>query len=130
MSPARARTSEWGNRAFHTTVLIKNRINFLSVSFKEKQHLISEQNAKIAELRQEVKQLKESRNEETATSEAVLELQAHLNDANEEVTELKQMLEEAGEAFTEKEAEISKLRATLDDQEACMNKQVGFTITG
>ena len=62
-----------------------------------------------------MKQLKESRNEETATSEAVLELQAHLNDANEEVTELKQMLEEAGEAFTEKEAEISKLRATLDD---------------
>ena len=60
--------------------------------------------------------MKESSYEETATSEAVLELQKHLNDANEEVTELKQMLEEAGEAFTEKEAEISKLRAALDDQ--------------
>ena len=96
------------------------------ISFQEKQHLISEQNAKIAELRQEVKQLKERRNEETATSEAVLELQTHLNDANEEVTELKQMLEEAGEAFTDKEAEISKLRAALDDQEACIKKQVGL----
>ena len=109
---------------------LRNRINFLSVSFQEKQHIISDQNAKIAELRQEVKQLKESRNEETATSEVVLELQKHLNDANEEVTELKQMLEEAGEAFTEKEAEISKLRAALDDQEACIKKQVGFTLAG
>ena len=96
------------------------------ISFQEKQHLISEQNAKIAELRQEVKQLRERRNEETATSEAVLELQTHLNDANEEVTVLKQMLEEAGEAFTEKEAEISKLRAALGDQEACIEKQVGI----
>ena len=96
------------------------------ISFQEKQHVISEQNAKIAELRQEVKQLRERRNGEIATSEAVLELQTHLNDANEEVTVLKQMLEEAGEAFTEKEAEISKLRAALGDQEACIEKQVGI----
>ena len=81
-------------------------------------------NAKIAELRQEVKQLKDSRQEETSTSDAVLELQAHLNDANEEVNELKQMLEEAGEAFTEKETEINKLRAALDDQETCFKNQV------
>ena len=81
-------------------------------------------NAKIAELRQEVKQLEDSRQEETSTSDAVLELQGHLNDANEEVNELKQMLEEAGEAFTEKEAEINKLRAALDDQEACFKNQV------
>ena len=81
-------------------------------------------NAKIAELRQEVKQLKDRRQEETLTSDAVLELQGHLNDANEEVNELKQMLEEAGEAFTEKEAEINKLRAALDDQEACFKNQV------
>ena len=81
-------------------------------------------NAKIAELRQEVKQLKDSRQEETSKSDAVLELQGHLNDANEEVNELKQMLEEAGEAFTEKEAEINKLRAALDDQEACFKNQV------
>ena len=81
-------------------------------------------NAKIAELRQEVKQLKDSRQEETSTSDAVLELQGHLNDANEEVNELKQMLEEAGEAFTEKEAEINKLRAALDDQETCFKNQV------
>lgn len=53
-------------------------------------------------------------------------MQAHLNGANEEVTELKQMLEEAGEAFTEKEAEISKLKAALDDEEACIKKQVGL----
>lgn len=91
---------------------------------QEKQHIISELNAKIAELRQEVKQLKESRTDETAKSEAVLELQAHLNDANEEANELKQMLEEAGEAFTEKEAEINKLRAALDEQEACFKNQV------
>ena len=68
--------------------------------------------------------MKENGTEETAKSEAVLELQAHLNDANEEVRELKQMLEEAGEAFTEKEAEINKLRAALDDEEACIKKQV------
>ncbi len=74
-----------------------------------------------------MKQLKESRTEETAQSEAVLELQTHLNDANEEVTELKQMLEEAGEAFTEKEAEISKLKAALDEEEACIKKQVSLT---
>ena len=53
-------------------------------------------------------------------------MQAHLNDANEEVTELKQMLEEAGEAFTEKEVEISKLKAALDEEEACIKKQVGL----
>ena len=75
-----------------------------------------------------MKQLKESREEETAKSEVVLELKGHLNDANEEVTELKQMLEEAGEAFTEKEAEISKLRAALDDEEACIRKQVRLEI--
>ena len=65
-----------------------------------------------------------------ASSEAVLELQAHLNVANEQVTELKQTLEEAGETFTEKEGEISKLRATLDEREACIKKQVGSTLAG
>lgn len=53
-----------------------------------------------------------------------MELQAHLNHANEEAAELKQMLEGAGEAFSEKEAEISKLKAALDEQEACIKKQV------
>ena len=53
-----------------------------------------------------------------------------MNDANEEVTELKQMLEEAGEAFTEKEAEISKLKAALDEEEACIKKQVGHKQEG
>ena len=81
-------------------------------------------NAKIAELRQEVKELKNSRREEADDSEVVLELQSHLNAANEEANELKEMLEEAGEAFTEKEAEISKLRAALDEQEACFKNQV------
>ena len=71
-----------------------------------------------------MKQLKESLKEQTAKSEAVLELQGHLNDANEEVNELKQILEEAGEAFTEKEAEISKLRAALDEEETCIKNQV------
>ena len=47
-----------------------------------------------------------------------------MNHANEEAAELKQMLEEAGEAFSEKEAEISKLKAALDEQEACIKKQV------
>ncbi|XP_015764855.1 PREDICTED: kinesin-like protein KIF20B [Acropora digitifera] len=90
---------------------------------KEKQHIINDLNAKIAELRQEVKQLKDSRMEEAADSDVVLELQSHLNAANEEANELKEMLEEAGEAFTEKEAEISKLRAALDKQEACFKTQ-------
>ncbi|XP_067050248.1 kinesin-like protein KIF20B [Acropora muricata] len=90
---------------------------------KEKQHIINDLNAKIAELRQEVKQLKDSRMEEAADSDVVLELQSHLNAANEEANELKEMLEEAGEAFTEKEAEISKLRAALDEQEACFKTQ-------
>ena len=81
-------------------------------------------NAKIAELRQEVKQLKDSRREEAADSEVVLELQSHLNAANEEANELKEMLEEAGEVFTEKEAEMSKLRAALDKQEASFKNQV------
>lgn len=71
-----------------------------------------------------MKQLKESKTEDTENSDAVLELQAHLNNANEEVNELKQMLDEAGEAFTEKEAEIKKLRAALDEQETCFKNQV------
>lgn len=71
-----------------------------------------------------MKQLKDSRMEEAAGSDVVLELQSHLNAANEEANELKEMLEEAGEAFTEKEAEISKLRAALDEQEACFKTQV------
>ncbi|XP_068698526.1 kinesin-like protein KIF20A isoform X2 [Montipora foliosa] len=90
---------------------------------KEKQHVINDLNAKIAELRQEVKQLENSRREQADDSEVVLELQSHLNAANEEANELKEMLEEAGEAFTEKEAEISKLRAALDEQEACFKNQ-------
>ncbi|KAJ7363559.1 hypothetical protein OS493_009718 [Desmophyllum pertusum] len=110
---------EWVPSVFLHAEQTKVRVSELET----KTTLISEQNATIAELRQEVKQLKESREEETAKSEVVLELQGHLNDANEEVTELKQMLEEAGEAFTEKEAEISKLRAALDDEEACIRKQ-------
>lgn len=92
--------------------------------FQEQQQLIGGLNAQIAELRQEIKQLKENKQEEAATSQAVLELQAHLNHANEEAAELKQMLEEAGEAFSEKEAEINKLKAALDEQEACIKKQV------
>ena len=102
---------------YHTGILA-----FLSL--QDKQHVIDDLNAKIAELRQEVKQLKDSRREETADSEVVLELQSHLSAANEETNELKEMLKEAGEAFTEKEAEISKLRAALDGQEACFKNQV------
>ncbi|XP_068755387.1 kinesin-like protein KIF20B [Montipora capricornis] len=90
---------------------------------EDKQHVINDLNAKIAELRQEVKQLKDSRREEAADSEVVLELQSHLNAANEEANELKEMLEEAGEVFTEKEAEMSKLRAALDKQEASFKNQ-------
>lgn len=91
---------------------------------REQQRLVGGLNTQIAELRHEIKQLKENKQEQAATSEAVLELQAHLNHANEEAAELKQMLEEAGEAFSEKEAEISKLKAALDEQEACIKKQV------
>ncbi|PFX34646.1 Nuclear migration protein nudC [Stylophora pistillata] len=80
---------------------------------REQQRLVGGLNAQIAELRHEIKQLKENKQEQAATSEAVLELQAHLNHANEEAAELKQMLEEAGEAFSEKEAEISALNAAL-----------------
>ncbi|KAK2570806.1 Kinesin-like protein KIF20B [Acropora cervicornis] len=86
-----------------------------------KMFLHTEQNK--VKLRQEVKQLKDSKMEEAADSDVVLELQSHLNAANEEANELKEMLEEAGEAFTEKEAEISKLRAALDEQEACFKTQ-------
>lgn len=94
------------------------------MAYWELERLTGEQIAEIIELRHENKQLKENIEEEAATSEAVLELQAHLNHANEEAAELKQMLEEAGEAFSEKEAEISKLKAALDEQEACIKKQV------
>ncbi|XP_022794646.1 kinesin-like protein KIF20A [Stylophora pistillata] len=90
----------------------------------EQQRLVGVLNAQIAELRHEIKQLKENKQDKVATSEAVLELQAHFNPANEEAAELKQMLEEAGEAFSEKEAEISKLKAALDEQEACIKKQM------
>ena len=81
---------------------------------------------KTADLRQEVKQLTESRNKETTTSETMLELQAHFSDANEEVTELKQLPEEGGVALTEKENDISKLRAAFADQKAGIEMQVGL----
>ena len=102
---------------YHTGILA-----FLSL--QDKQHVIDDMNAKIAELRQEVKQLKDSRREQTADSELLLELQSHLFAANEEANELKEMLEKAGEALAEKEAEISKLRAAFNEQEACFKNQV------
>ena len=105
-------------------LLEASRAKVSSFRVQEKEHVVKDLNAKIATLRQEVKQYQDSRKEEVEKSQLVLELQSHLNDANEQVSELKQMLERTGEALLEKDVHIQKLRAALDEEEICTKKQV------